>query len=414
MSAHALRSSMLASLLGVSAVVLVGALAAAGAGGRSGGFVEYQSIPTHGCHDVAFFTIDGAHFLAATAFFDDASHALDSKIYRWDGDSFEEYQSIPTKGLVDWEYFEIDAVPFLALANHRDGTIYDVDSFVYRWDGARFVEFQGFQSHQAQDWEFFSIGSAHFLVLNSNLSIRPSMLYQWNGTRFEPFQPPAFDTAVYDWEFFALDGESFLAAALGRDRATTFDVDSKILRWDGTRFAEFQSISTHGAHDWQSFSIGSAHFLAVANERGGDMGGPRSNVDSAIYRWDGSRFTPFLALPTRGARGVRFFTLDADDYYLAFANRFDAVRNSLGTDSTIYRWDGYRHTFREFQSIPTQGAEDWDFTMIDGIPYIAVANQRSDVTHNVGSKIYRWKGLPRFEAVLPFLESGWPEPDAAR
>ena len=34
-------------------------------------------------------------------------------------------------------------------------------------------------------------------------------------------------------------------------------------------------------------------------------------------------------------------------------------------------------SFEEFQSIPTQGAMDWEFFTIDNTPYLAVANHTS-------------------------------------
>ena len=48
-------------------------------------------------------------------------------------------------------------------------------------------------------------------------------------------------------------------------------------------FQEFQSIATNGAYDWEFFTIGSNHYLAVANR----LNGSTYNIDSKIYQWNG-------------------------------------------------------------------------------------------------------------------------------
>ena len=52
--------------------------------------------------------------------------------------------------------------------------------------------------------------------------------------------------------------------------------------------------------------INGAHYLGVANHRNGAS----FNIDSKIYRWDGASFVEFQSLATNGARGLEFFTID--------------------------------------------------------------------------------------------------------
>jgi len=69
----------------------------------------------------------------------------------------------------------------------------------------------------------------------------------------------------------------------------------------------------------------------------------------------------------------------------AVANNYnDSTRN---IDSKIYKWDGT--VFAEIQSIPTNGAYDWESFQINGETYLAVANHRNDSTRNIDSKIYK-------------------------
>ena len=117
----------------------------------------------------------------------------------------------------------------------------------------------------------------------------------------------------------------------------------------GTEFVEFQSIPTNGAHDWQFFTIGSDHYLAVANYYNGST----YNIDSKLYRWDGTSFFEFQSIPTNGAVDWEFFTIGSV-HYLALANHYND--STYNIDSKLYRWDGT--SFVDFQSIPTNGAFD--------------------------------------------------------
>jgi hypothetical protein len=131
-------------------------------------------------------------------------------------------------------------------------------------------------------------------------------------------------------------------------------------------FQEFQSIPTNGPRDWEFFTIGKEHYLAVANSRETGIG---YNTDSKIYRWDGSAFTEFQLLPTLSGLDWEYFMI-GNDHYLAVANfRIDSAHN---INSKIYKWDGTK--FAEFQTIATNGATDWEFFSIEDDYYLAVAN----------------------------------------
>jgi hypothetical protein len=61
---------------------------------------------------------------------------------------------------------------------------------------------------------------------------------------------------------------------------STYNIDSKIYRWHGTSFVEFQSISTVGGADWEFFTIDSDRYLIAANYQNGST----YNIDSTIYK----------------------------------------------------------------------------------------------------------------------------------
>jgi len=189
-------------------------------------------------------------------------------------------------------------------------------------------------------------------------------------------------TRAADVEFFTLAGGSYLALANSGNDSTN-EIDSMIYKWDGTGFADYQAIPTRGAADWEFFTIADECYLAVANS-GSDL---THNVDSIVYRWDGTRFAEFQSIPTHGAADWEFFTV-GEESYLAVANMHDGT--TYATRSRIYKWDGT--SFTEFQWMPTLGASDWESFTIDEEVYLIVANRQTDTAHDTHSIIYRWDG----------------------
>ncbi|MCB8950814.1 MAG: hypothetical protein H6650_02250 [Ardenticatenales bacterium] len=60
--------------------------------------------------------------------------------------------------------------------------------------------------------------------------------------------------------------KNYLALA-SRNDGTNWNLDSRIYHWNGSSFVEVQTVPTHGATDWESFTIGNSTYLAVANYR---------------------------------------------------------------------------------------------------------------------------------------------------
>ncbi|CAE7305217.1 Tspear, partial [Symbiodinium necroappetens] len=225
-----------------------------------------------------------------------------------------------------------------------------------------------------------------------------SKIYQWDGSSFAEFQSLATHGAV-DWESFVIDGTHYLVVA-NRNNDASHNIDSKIYKWDGSLFAEFQSLATHGAFDWESFVIDGTHYLVVANH----YNDASSNIDSKIYQWDGSSFAEFQSLATHGAVDWESFVIDGT-HYLVVANHYNDASSNI--DSKIYKWDG--SSFAEFQSLATHGAHGWESFVIDGTQYLAVENAFNDASRNIDSKIYRWDGssFAEFQSLATHGAHGW-------
>lgn len=303
-------------------------------------FIEFQTLPTTDGRDWEFFSIEGAHYLALADWGDGSN--TNAKIFLWSGTIFVEFHAIPTKCAADLEFFSIEGTHYLAVATYCSTDTNNINSQIYRWAGAGFVEFQDIPTNGADDCEFFSIEGTHYLAVA-------------NG-----------------WE----DGTWF-----GGSR----NINSKVYRWSGGAFVEFQAIPTSGAADCEFFSIEGVHYLAVANHDDGSS----YNVNSKVYRWSGAGFVEFQAIPTNGAADCEFFSIEGT-HYLAVANHRNAGGLFINGNSKVYRWSATG--FVEYQTIPTSGASDWEFFSIEGTAYLAVANRKDDSSYNVNSKVYRWGG----------------------
>ena len=69
---------------------------------------------------------------------------------------------------------------------------------------------------------------------------------------------------------FVIGGDAYLAVANYHDagntgKATRWDTQSHVYKWEGGRFALFQSIVTSGAAYFKAFAIGADTYLAVVS-----------------------------------------------------------------------------------------------------------------------------------------------------
>ena len=251
-------------------------------------------------------------------------------------------QDILTFGANAWEFFTIGSEAYLAVANsHRNVTNAadqgDVRSAIYRWSNAtaNFVRMQTIMTHMALDVQYFEIDGSHYLAFANSPCFRPvpqhvSPIYRWNGSAFALYQEVTTSGAT-GWEHFTLESTHFLVVANRLCRTTGHRCESEIFTWNGTRFIQNQTIATNGAYDWTHFVIDSDHFLVVANNA--DMSATQPGVgQSEVFRWFAGRFAPYESIATNGAEQWRHFAVGGQ-HYLAVAQ--------MATDnvsSKLFRW----------------------------------------------------------------------------
>jgi len=349
-------------------------------------FCEFQSIPTLGAFDWESFIINGDNYLAIANLRADPLGEVDSKIYKWNGTLFEEVQSISMAPPKHFHSFQIDGETYLAVANNQSAYgNRNINSKIYKWNGTSFVEYQSIPTNGAYNWESFIINGETYLAVANNTTGSGvhdihSKIYKWNGSAFIEYQS-ILTYGALDWEYFTIEGESYLALANNYALGTYF-LDSKIYRWNGSSFVEFQLIPTMAGHEWRYFTIDGESYLAVANQYNGTF-----YVDSKIYKWNGFSFVEYQPIPTVGAFDLETFQVGANTY-LAIANNYTGT--TYNQDSKIYMWNG--NLFEEVQAIPTHSAHDWESFSIEGQTYLAVANYTNGTTRVIDSEIYKFCG----------------------
>ncbi len=325
-------------------------------------FQTLQSLSTDWAWGWEAFTVSSTPYLIA------ANGKGDSKLYKWNGTDFTEFQTIPTGNCRAWTFFAFNNGSYLAAANAEDG------ASVYRWSGTDFEKIQSI-SGNSYGCEFFFIGSDTYLavanVSKSGSELYYSKIYKWDGSAFEEFQT-LNSMGAFDCEFFTVGTESYLAVADAL-------IGPKIYRWNNTQFTEFQNFSFIGATDWEFFLIEDTPYLALANINNGST----YNINSIIYKWNGSGFALFQEIPSSGATSCEFFNVGSH-HYLALANWYDD--SGYNINSMIYKWNGTQ--FADFQSVPTHGARDWKSFRIGNKFCIAVANSGDETVSVTDSAIY--------------------------
>ena len=157
--------------------------------------------------------------------------------------------------------------------------------------------------------------------------------------------------------------------------------------------------------DIEHMTIGSTHFIAVANHCEGRncyfdpnvaFSGANFDLDSVIYEWqaDGN-LREYQRIPTYGASDLTGFVLDdalttggyAPRQFLAVANYISNVKATRHLAATqIWAWDDDTLQFALRQRIPTNGGMSVNVLLHDGNTYICVTNTGPESY----IKILRW------------------------
>jgi len=348
---------------------------------------EWSRISTSGARAVEPFDVDGLSLLAIpqlaydvpgqAASMNGGDSDTDLLILRRTADGYEPFQRVPAPGGEDAEFFRIGDRAFLATASIRTGHgpyEYETESTVYEWDGSAFAPFQRIPTFAAKQWRHFIQDGRHFLALAQGVAVpaaadrnRPSVIFEWNGEGFEPFQEIPSQWA-YNWHHFSVGGHDFLAHADHVD-------PSRLYRWNGQEFVPHQDLAEKHGRAFATFHADGDDYLLVAC----------IESPSRLLRWDGGRFVEHDVLEGLGTRefAVHF-------PHILRVNFIQGPRTEPTTtlDSQLYQWqDGKLSVVAEF---PTTGGTDVAVLAdVDG-PLVAVSNSlTAEVRFAAETVIYR-------------------------
>jgi hypothetical protein len=351
-----------------------------------------QRLPTSGARAVVPFELDGSLYMAVPQLAEDvpgqAPHMnagnsdIDAILYRWQDGRFQEAERVFMPGGEDAVFFRIGVERFLATASVRTGTgPYDLNasSRIYRRQDGAWVVFQEIPTFAAKHWHYFSFEGRHFLALAQGVTVpgaaarhpRQSCIFEWSGTRWVEFQVLE-GLWGYNWDFFVLDGERYLAYADHTSASTLY-------RWNGERLVEFQKFAEQGGRAFLFFETDQGAWLAFANIAG----------ESLLYRWDGGQFTTHQGLGGPGGREFELIRAESG-LYLVRICFIEGTPAAPKTDlmSQIYRWEEGRFAvLHEFATFGGTAAAAFE---VEGERFLAVSNSLTrDIRFREDTVIYR-------------------------
>lgn len=300
---------------------------------ENGQFALSQKLDVPGGEDAEFFRIGERAFLA-TASLRTGSGPYDlnaqSTIFELRDGEFTPFQRIPTFAAKQWKYFRIGERYFIAQA--QGATMpgaqprHPAASVIFEWNGQTFEEFQRIQSAWGYNWLFFELAGERFLAYADH--IEGSQILRWNGGEFEPLQALDGKTGRA-FCFFEAQGKAWLAFACLHDNTV-------LLVWNGSRFEKHQVLAGPGGRElhW----LAREQRLVLINFLHGSREEPLPSLQSALYRFEGEQLVIDEEFPTLGGTDATAFH-EGDDTYLVVTHSLSAeVR--FRTESKVYRLGG--------------------------------------------------------------------------
>ena len=277
----------------------------------TGKFFLYQTIGTHGGHDVEYFTISGEHYLAVANVYNGITHRLNSVIYLWNGTLFVSFQNVATIRGASFNFFTIEKEPFLAVSNRN------ANSVIYKWKNNMFEKFQEIAITRCRASAAFVINNESYIAFANEFRSASSVVYKRAGMHFVKLQNLQKHIAM-DIKSFYINDDVFLAIASRPE--------SYINKWNGSQFVQFKTIHTSGARTLHPFVMCGQTFLGVADQL---------RTKTVLYRFSASgQFTKYQELSTFGAIDMTSFEYKGHTY-LVIANSGNS--NQRNIKSTMYK-----------------------------------------------------------------------------
>ena len=332
-----------------------------------------QLVPTARAAAVTLFEINNELFSAFARSIDDNlqgnQYKAHSPVYRMKGAQLTLHQNIPTNGAEDIEHFTINGKDFLAVANFMEGSI-----VTYLWEGGKFNKVQRISALRAKCVEYFTIATRKFLAVC--VKYHYLYIYEWKSGSFSKKVQDVYVAGVKRCTFFDIRSSMYMACGTYSWR----NQDTTVHKWDGARFTKYQSLRSFNVGRLHSFTAKGTVYLAIPNSNYGRLGpwGGNYTTVSYVYRWNGNKFVLHQSILTHGASAWESFT-SGGDTFLAVANRWINPNPKRGifvpAKSVVYKMVGDQFT-PYLVLPPTKGAVDIRAATHNGQQYLTLAVDR--------------------------------------
>jgi hypothetical protein len=331
-------------------------------------FSKMQEIATDGASHVEYFIINGEEFVFVSNVFDGYtnSHTTHSNLYKWNKNAlvFALNQSITTQGCTASKHFVIGGNIYLLLVEYNS-----TSSRLLKWEG-RFVIHSNISTKGATDGIFFEmngkyfIGIANYIDFGLETRLGHVSIFSWNNNKFDIYQNISTNGA-HDLEAFQIEEKRFLAIAQyceGWTGGQNWELESPIYLYneDTMTWEVYQTISTSGAIRVHFFNFKGLSFLVFASHY--SQSDNSYNRNSPLYKWNGTRFLLHTTIATKGARMWNYFQYMNRTDYLFVAN--SRVDNDFSVNSVLYRLELKKENFKVLAS---DNVTIQDFNLVDPI-----------------------------------------------
>ncbi|XP_065255385.1 leucine-rich repeat LGI family member 3 [Emys orbicularis] len=227
-----------------------------------------------------------------------------SYIYRWDTnvDKFIKIQDMDSRKIRkpnDIEAFQIDGDWYFVIADSSKAG----STSLYRWNQNGFYSHQALHPwHRDTDVEYVENEGKPRLIISS--SSQAPVIYQWSRTQKQFVQQgevaEVMDVQMVKHFKFKKDNYLCLSRYIG---------DSKVVKWEGQRFTELQTLPSRGSMVMQPFLVSQRQYMAL----GSDFS------FTHIYLWDEEKqkFVKFQELSVQAPRAFHYVSLEDMDILLA-------------------------------------------------------------------------------------------------
>ncbi|XP_024073476.1 leucine-rich repeat LGI family member 3 [Terrapene carolina triunguis] len=227
-----------------------------------------------------------------------------SYIYRWDTnvDKFIKIQDMDSRKIRkpnDIEAFQIDGDWYFVIADSSKAG----STSLYRCNQNGFYSHQALHPwHRDTDVEYVENEGKPRLIISS--SSQAPVIYQWSRAQKQFVQQgevaEVMDVQMVKHFKFKKDNYLCLSRYIG---------DSKVVKWEGQRFTELQTLPSRGSMVMQPFLVSQRQYMAL----GSDFS------FTHIYLWDEEKqkFVKFQELSVQAPRAFHYVSLEDMDILLA-------------------------------------------------------------------------------------------------